>query len=86
MIDLVALLAEVTSPEYLASPEHAAIEAARAEREAREAKEAAKAQARIDHPCGRCRGTGHLPEFRHVAGGDCFACEGTGIAGFARLP
>lgn len=30
------------------------------------------------HRCGRCFGTGHLEHFRHIAGGDCFACEGTG--------
>lgn len=33
-----------------------------------------------DRVCGRCRGTGHLPQFDHIANGDCFACDGTGDA------
>jgi hypothetical protein len=37
-------------------------------------KEAAKPE-----PCGKCNGRGILPEFNHVSGGVCFACEGTGI-------
>lgn len=28
--------------------------------------------------CGRCHGTGRLPEYRHVSNGVCFACGGTG--------
>lgn len=28
--------------------------------------------------CGKCRGTGHLPEYGHVAAGTCFACNGEG--------
>lgn len=28
--------------------------------------------------CLRCGGSGYLAEFRHVAGGDCFGCNGTG--------
>lgn len=28
--------------------------------------------------CGRCDGTGELPQFRHVQGGVCFRCEGSG--------
>ncbi len=30
--------------------------------------------------CQRCQGTGMLQQFRHVAGGVCFTCNGTGIA------
>lgn len=28
--------------------------------------------------CNRCAGTGHLEQYRHVAGGNCFGCSGTG--------
>lgn len=28
--------------------------------------------------CPFCNGTGHLPHFRHVQNGDCFACGGSG--------
>lgn len=28
--------------------------------------------------CGKCRGTGRLPEYGHVAGGSCFPCAGSG--------
>jgi len=28
--------------------------------------------------CPKCGGSGRIPEFRHVAGGECFACGGTG--------
>lgn len=30
--------------------------------------------------CGRCQGTGTLNHYRHVADGECFACEGGGVA------
>jgi hypothetical protein len=29
--------------------------------------------------CGKCEGKGILPEYRHIAGGTCFACKGRGI-------
>jgi len=28
--------------------------------------------------CHICAGSGHLPMFNHVAGGECFTCNGTG--------
>ena len=31
--------------------------------------------------CDRCGGTGYLPQFRHVAGGVCFKCNGLGVVG-----
>lgn len=30
--------------------------------------------------CPRCGGHGQLPSFRHVSGGVCFACNGSGNA------
>jgi len=31
------------------------------------------------YPCPfGCNGTGHLPHFRHIAGGVCFGCKGHG--------
>jgi|GEM_PF-3079553 len=30
-------------------------------------------------PCGRCGGSGYLPQYRHVEGGVCFRCRGSGI-------
>jgi hypothetical protein len=30
------------------------------------------------NPCVRCRGLGHLPQYRHVQGGVCFRCWGAG--------
>jgi hypothetical protein len=29
--------------------------------------------------CRRCKGTGCLPQFAHVAGGRCVACQGSGV-------
>lgn len=29
--------------------------------------------------CPKCNGTGHLAHFRHVSGGNCFACKATGF-------
>lgn len=29
--------------------------------------------------CPRCQGSGRLAQFKHVANGDCFACNGTGV-------
>ena len=34
---------------------------------------------KADHRCKRCGGTGHLTQFEHVSGGDCFRCDGTGV-------
>ena len=80
-IDLLALLAEVEAPDYVPSPEIAAAMAAYDAETARIAKVLALAnRTRTGGTCGRCRGTGHLPQFRHVSGGDCFACSGTGDA------
>ena len=31
-------------------------------------------------PCGRCSGQRIIAAFRHVSGGVCFACDGTGVA------
>ena len=28
--------------------------------------------------CDVCAGSGHLPMYNHVAGGECFTCNGTG--------
>lgn len=28
--------------------------------------------------CSRCKGSGILPEFKHVVNGKCFCCNGTG--------
>ena len=28
--------------------------------------------------CNRCSGTGRIPNFSHVKGGECFRCNGTG--------
>lgn len=28
--------------------------------------------------CPRCTGSGHLPTLRHIDGGVCFKCDGTG--------
>ena len=28
--------------------------------------------------CPRCRGTGNIPQWSHVAGGGCFLCKGAG--------
>lgn len=69
-IDLVALLAEPMTPEV-----EARIQAYNEERERERQAAAAFTAAPV---CGRCRGTGHIPEFRHISGGDCFACDGTG--------
>jgi hypothetical protein len=38
------------------------------------------AEARAANPCGKCRGTGHIERYRHISGGNCFACGGDGIA------
>jgi len=32
------------------------------------------------NPCPKCHGNGKLYEYRHVSGGVCFACNGTGVA------
>jgi hypothetical protein len=29
--------------------------------------------------CSRCSGTGRLSYYSHIKGGQCFACNGTGI-------
>jgi len=29
--------------------------------------------------CTRCGGTGYLPQFKHVASGECFECGGLGL-------
>jgi DnaJ-class molecular chaperone len=35
--------------------------------------------------CTRCGGTGNIPCFRHIDGGECYACDGTGhVAGAPR--
>lgn len=87
MDDLLALFAEVSAPDFLEkNPEIAAKVAAYDAATAALEAQAERARARETDPCGRCRGTGHIHEFRHVAGGDCFACDGTGIRGFAALP
>ena len=39
-----------------------------------------KLRKRRNPACSRCEGTGHLPEFSHVEGGRCFACQGSGRA------
>lgn len=74
-IDLNALLAEPLTAEQEAS-----IVAYNAETE-RHAHEDARRRGETADACSKCRGTGHLPHFRHVAGGACFECDGTGIAG-----
>ena len=28
--------------------------------------------------CSRCSGTGRIPNFSHIKGGECFRCRGTG--------
>jgi hypothetical protein len=28
--------------------------------------------------CGKCGGSGFLPEYRGISGGKCFACKGSG--------
>jgi hypothetical protein len=28
--------------------------------------------------CPKCGGSGYLPEYKHIEGGRCFACDGTG--------
>lgn len=38
----------------------------------------ARQQSDYDYHCPRCGGTGHLPEYSHVAGGVCFRCNGSG--------
>jgi hypothetical protein len=30
------------------------------------------------HTCSRCSGSGYLPNFRHIEGGVCYACKGSG--------
>ena len=29
--------------------------------------------------CSRCSGTGRIPSFSHIKGGECFRCRGTGL-------
>lgn len=79
-IDLLALLAEVSAPDFLEkNPEvAAAIAADEAAEAARKARSAARSNPATR--CGKCCGTGHLPAFRHISNGDCFACDATGIA------
>lgn len=31
-----------------------------------------------DMPCKKCGGTGYLPQYQHICGGECFRCCGTG--------
>ena len=33
---------------------------------------------KIQVTCGKCSGTGNLTEYKHIAGGICFACNGVG--------
>ena len=55
--------------------------ARRAEIEAAAKKEdAARVAARALSPsCPRCAGKGHLPQFSHRKGGECYGCGGTGL-------
>jgi DnaJ-class molecular chaperone len=51
------------------------------EREKREKAAKAKppvSKAKVDKICPRCGGTGSLPGYQHVKGGECFKCHGTG--------
>ena len=32
--------------------------------------------------CYKCGGTGYLPEYNHISGGICFACNGAGEEGY----
>lgn len=78
-VDLLALFAEVEA-------EHAAAMATpegRARFEAAEEAERLRMTPREERPdrCGKCYGSGHLPHFRHVAGGNCFDCGGSGLRG-----
>jgi hypothetical protein len=42
------------------------------------ARVAAIAEACANAPCLKCDGTGHRPEYAHVDGGMCWACNGHG--------
>ena len=33
---------------------------------------------KITVKCPRCGGSGNLPQFKHIGGGECFECEGSG--------
>lgn len=33
----------------------------------------------IQTPCPRCGGGGYFPQYKHVDGGRCFRCNGTGF-------
>lgn len=35
-------------------------------------------------PCGKCGGSGFLPEYRAIAAGWCFACGGAGVVPFRK--
>ena len=72
-LDLNKLFAEIEA-ERLADPEKFAKKFA--EHFASSARSNSKSAKGV--PCGKCRGTGHIPEFRHIAGGNCFDCDGWG--------
>lgn len=67
-VDLLVLLASLTPADLEATA------AADAERVAADAARTIKAKRRAR--CGKCHGTGHIERFRHISGGDCFACSG----------
>ena len=79
-VDLLALLAEVSAPDFLEkNPDIAAEIAADAAKEEARKTAALRRQGLTKDACGKCRGTGHLECFRHIAGGNCFDCNGTGV-------
>ncbi len=70
-LDPLAFLAAMwaRTPEQVAADTKAAEAVIKAEKAARPV---------VKH-CPRCSGSGKLPEFRHVAAGECFRCNGTGL-------
>jgi hypothetical protein len=72
-VDLLALFAEVEA-EVAAHPERF------------ERPEPAPPHSEKAHEvCRRCHGARRFEEFRHVQGGICFGCDGTGIDGYGRM-
>lgn len=67
-LDLAALIANASAPRHTAD-----------ERDAITAEHNALCRKlHALHVCPKCAGRGKIAEYAHIAGGDCFACSGTG--------
>lgn len=80
-VDLLALLAEVEA-EMAAGIVPAEVAEYNARKAADQARFAASKNALTAVKCSRCFGRGTLDLYRHVAGGCCFDCLGSGVASY----